>query len=201
MSQNTTNYILSPGRIWISPVGEALPADTVAFGTALGGNWTLLGNTKEAVVLTYGFDTFDIMTQQMLSPVGRKKVKETLEVKTSLAEYTGANLAIATDGTFTQVTAATGVANGVETVDLGGKVCLTNRQICVEALVTDDECQVSLPLRWFVWNATVTVGGDQSFSRDDYAGIPLTIAALALPSKAVGQQLCQVRRVTPKTTD
>lgn len=201
MAQNTTPYILSPGRIWIAPVGETIPADTVLYGTALGGNWTLLGNTKDAVVLTYGFETFEIMTQQMLSPVGRKKTKESLTVKTSLAEYTGNNLAIATDGTYTQVAAPGPAAKGVETVDLGGKVCLTNRAVCVEALVTDDECQTQLPLRWFIWNATVTVGGDQTFGKDDYAAIPLTIEALALPSKPTGQQLCQVRRVTPTTVD
>lgn len=201
MSTNSSDFILSPGRIWIAPVGEAIPADTVMWGTVFGGNWTLVGETKDPVVVSYNFDTVDIVTQQLLTPVGRKKVKEALMVKTTLARFIAANLGLAMDGTVTNVTAATGIAYGKDTVDLGGKICLTEKQICVEALVTDDECAISLPMRLFVWRATISAGGDMTFGKDDYAGIPLEISALSQPSKPVGQQLCQWIRMIPKTSD
>jgi len=47
------DILLTPASIWYAPVGEALPADNVAYGADWAGNWENLGYTTAPLSMAY----------------------------------------------------------------------------------------------------------------------------------------------------
>lgn len=87
---------------------NAMPADTVAWGTAWSG-YTALGYTDGGVEFRASLDFADVQVDQELDPIYQVPTGRDLGMNTNLAEVTPANLNLATGmGTTSTVAAASG---------------------------------------------------------------------------------------------
>lgn len=197
-----TNLMLSYAWVYWAPYGEALPSnDSIEFGEAWGGNWTRLGWTKSAVKMSYAQDIIGYEVEQVLSPILNRRQGEKASIETELAEIVGANLNLAVDGTLTTTNAGASV-RATETLTVGGKIGITEYAWGMEGLVKNDGAagNIPLPMRIFFYKGTAEINGALEFSRKALAGIPFKINAVADPSRAAGDQLMKIVRVTGKTT-
>jgi hypothetical protein len=194
-----TDILIGPLKIYCATLGTTLPSDTLAEDAAWPAGWTQIAFTKEGLTMASEFETLDIEVEEALSPVHRRKTKETLTFETVLAEFTTQNLAYALDGTHTATTAPTISTEGLETFTLGGSRFLTERMWGFEGKLFSRDGVTAVPVRFYIWRAAAEAGGELEFSKGDYAGIPLKLMALADTSKAVGQQLFKIARVLPQT--
>lgn len=194
-----SDILLSPATIWNAPVGEALPDETsVAYGAAWGGNWEQFSLTKTPVTLNRDVSTFDVFVEQTTVPLRRAITEEKITVETQLAEFMGDALALVMGGTNT-VTAAGASQAGYEKVVAGGEWTLPERAWGIEGKYIDADGD-EFPVRLFLYRATVKLGGELSFQKGDYVGIPIQIEALGDTSKAIGAQLIEIHRVTAAAT-
>jgi len=176
---STSDIIVSPATIWYAPVGEALPnANSVGAGAAWGGNWLSLGYTLESITLTMETEQFDLTVEQLTVPVRTIRVATDIMLKTKLAEFTGTNLKLATDGTLT--TTAPGPAQvGMTTVVVDAtKTDVSLFAFGIEGVRVSD-LNARLPVRLFCPRASMTLSGDVEFAKGAGVGIPITIKALA----------------------
>ena len=90
MTVTTTNLIQGPALIFIGTFGVTEPL-TVA--TAPGTGWVNAGGTKDGIELTITKEFAPLEVDQVIDQVGHTVVKRIVQVKTSLAEGTLANLA------------------------------------------------------------------------------------------------------------
>lgn len=195
-----SDIIISPATVYQAPVGTALPsADTVQFGASWGGSWTAVGYTLTPVSLNYEQSLFELMVEQLTVPIKRLRQEEHATIETTLAEMSGANLALPTDGVVT-TTAAGASVRGKSVVEIGGNIAVTEKAWGFEGLLGVIGT-IQLPARVFFYKATAELNGKLEFSRKAAAGIPLTVRALADTSKAVGKQLMIVQLVTAKATN
>jgi len=194
-----SDIIISPATVYYSPVAEALPSkDTIAFGQPWGGNWVNVGYTLTPISLQYDQTLFELMVEQITLPVKRLRTEEKAMIETQLAEITGLNLTLPLDATITTV-AASATLRGVETIEAGGKVNVTERQWGFEGLYAV-QGTVQLPIRLFFFKATTELNGKLEFSKKAAVGIPIQVKALADTTKAVGKQIMIMQRVTAKNT-
>lgn len=193
-----TNILAGNAVVWYAPVGEAVPADSVTAGTTWGGNWARLGYTKAALSMLYEFDELDIMVEEELTAVDRRKTAENLTLETTLAEVTSAYLALLTSGTAT-TTAAGASQVGKDELTVGGESVIDKYAWGFEGTYTDS-AGAAFPVRVFVWKGTAVVNGALEFSKADFPGVPLQIKALVDTSKSVGQKLFKLQRVTAVAT-
>lgn len=196
----SADILIGPLKIYTAALATTAPADTLAEDGAWPAGWTQIAYTKEALTIASEFESLDIEVEEAMSPVHRRKIKESCTFETVLAEFTTQNLAYALDGTHTATTAATSSVEGLETFTLGGNRFLTERMWGFEGKFYSRDGTVVMPVRLIIYRASAESGGELEFSKSDYAGIPLKIMALADTSKAVGQQLFKVARVLPITT-
>lgn len=176
-----------------APVGTTPPADSVGLGGAWPAGWVAFGFTKEPLSANYEFGEDEITVQEALTAVKRFKTKEDLTLKTTLAELTPANMAIATSGTATTTAAGVG-QHGKDELVVGGESVIDEYAWGFEGTYTDS-VGVTFPVRLFVWKGTAKMSGVQEHSKSDYPGIPIEVKALADLSKAVGQQLYKFQRI------
>jgi hypothetical protein len=196
-----TDILVTPAKIYRAPVGEAVPDEsTVAYGAAWGGNWTDLGYTLEPVSLSYETETFKLMVEQLTAPVRAVRQEETITIETVLAEITGANLAMAMDGTNTATSAGVNQV-AYDLVEAGGSVSISEYAWGFEGyrLTSTDS---KLPVRVFVYRGVATLNGQLTFAKSAGVGIPLRIEAMPDTTKAAGKQILQIHNVTaaPTTT-
>jgi hypothetical protein len=194
-----TDILIGPLKIYVAALGTTLPSDTLAEDAAWPSGWTQVAFTKEPLTLASEFESLDIEVEEAMSPIHRRKMKESCTFETVLAEFTTQNLAYALDGTHTATTAPTTTTEGVETFTLGGNRFLTERMWGFEGKFHNRDGTVALPVRLYIWRGSAESGGELEFSKSDYAGIPLKIMALADTSKTVGQHLFKIVRVLPET--
>lgn len=194
------DILMGPVRVFYAPVGEALPNEnTVAFGDAWGGNWTELGYTKGNLSCNYEFDVVEATIEQALGPVKRRKKSETAALETVLAEFTGDNLALVTNGTLTP-TAAGAAQVAKEEVDIGGKAALTQRAWGFEGEYVTD-AGVSHPMRVFLYKGTARLGGALEFGKEvEGTGITLHVDGLEDMTKTIGSRLLKFQKVTGPAT-
>lgn len=92
MGVSSTNLIQGPATLYVAPIGTAEPA-TIA--TVPAAAWVDVGGTKDGVELSVN-DEYNVLdVDQVIYEIERRRVKRVVTVKTSLAEATLANLAIA----------------------------------------------------------------------------------------------------------
>lgn len=96
MPVTSTNLIQGPAVLYTGLFGAAEPA-TVSTTPATG--WTDAGGTKDGVELTVADEYAVLDVDQIVYEIARRRTKRVVSVKTSLAEATLANLAIATANT------------------------------------------------------------------------------------------------------
>jgi hypothetical protein len=183
-----------PVTVNYAPVGEALPADSVAVGVAWGGNWKKFGLTKEPLSCNYDFDELDIEVQEALAPVDRVRIKESLVLETVLAEITADNLNLAANGTVTKTVAGAGQV-GKEEVDVGGSGAIAQFAWGFEGTFVTD-AGVSFPVRFFLYKGTAKANGALEQGRELSPGIGIQVKGLADTGKAVGKQLFKWQKVT-----
>lgn len=174
-----SDIIVSPAKIWVSPVGEALPDETtVAAGAAWGGNWTDLGYTLEAVSMNLETETFDLMVQQSIAPLRTIRVAMNATIETVLAELSGANLSMVL-GATKSTTSAGASQKGFDSITVDGeKTDVSLYQFGIEG-VRVHSSNARLPVRVFLPQASIVMNGAIEFSKDAGAGIPVQIKALA----------------------
>lgn len=188
------DVVVTGAKLYYSNAGTTLPAVTVAVDGAWPVGWTYVGYTLEPVKLTYNFEVLEIMVQQTLNPIARTRTTEELMFETVLAEHFAANIALALAGSSSTTAAASGVP-GFEDFYVGGDYNLPVRQWGIEGSYVSAAGNRH-PIRIFIWRATAAEGGELTYDRENPAGIPLQIKALADTTKTLGQHLMRVQRVT-----
>jgi len=194
------DIILGSARVLVSPVGTTLPLSSVAEGGSWPSGWVEIGMTKKALKLMYNFSVKEIEVEQHLTPVARRKVKESLKFETEIAEFDMTKIKYAFDGTYTLVTAPGSGTEGVEEVTVGGNLCVASHQWGFEGEYQDEDCGAAYPLRVFIYKATADGGGELEFSKSDSLGIPLKIDALVDTTKSKGNRLYKIQKVLPATS-
>lgn len=194
-----TDIIITPGKVWYAPVGEAFPAEDVAYDAAWGGNWAQLGYTVAPVSIGYSFETVDKTIEQSLARVGGVKSSEELMLETTLAEMSAAVAKLAFGaGTITTV-AAGASQHGYETLDVGDDFALDLYAWGFEGYYFDTAGDKQ-PIRFFIYSGAANAGGQMEFGKAVQTGIPLQIKAIADMTQAVGSRLFQLHRVTAEPT-
>ena len=198
-SPTVTNILHGPVIVYTAPVGESVPADSVAAGTAWGGNWARIGLTKAPLTAGYEFEEGEAMVEEALTAVKRWKTKEDLTLETTLAEITAEYLEMAWGGTNTTTAAGAGQVAKDE-LDLGGEATLEELAWGFEGIYTDSS-GTEFPVRVFVHKATAKANGELEFGREsEFPGIPIQIKALADLGQSQGERLFKFQRVTAAAT-
>lgn len=174
-----SDIIVSPASIWMAPVGTTPPdIDAIAAGVAWGANWEDMGYTLEPVSVGMNVQTFDLFVQQLTTPVRTLRTQIDAMFKTTLAEFTGKNIQVATDGTLVTV-AASATKVGSDTIDVkADKTDVSLYAFGIEGVrVTDSNERV--PVRIIIPRGSARLSGDISFAKGAGVGIPIEIKALA----------------------
>lgn len=199
MPEVVSDIIVSPAVVWYAPYGETVPdPDSVGAGVAWGGNWTQLGYTAAPLSMLYEFDEIDVVIEQSLAPVGRKKTSENLMLETTLAELYLDGLALVAEGTVSD-TAAGASQVGMEEWDLGGEATLTERAWGFEGIYIDEDGD-EFTVRLFVHKATARLNGALEFGKAVQTGVPMQVKALADMSATDGERLFQIQKVLEPAT-
>lgn len=92
-----TNVLAGPGQLWWGVYGTAtLPADAdVADPLQSADGWTDAGATSEGLTITANQSFFSMTVDQVADSLGERMTERMIQVSTSLAEGTLANLSIA----------------------------------------------------------------------------------------------------------
>lgn len=178
-----------------APVGTALPAASLALNGDWPAGWDRVGLTNSPLTLAYKFEVVEAEVEEFTAPVARRRIKESVELETTLAQ--GANLellALATSGNHSEVEPGVGTV-GYEDFDIGGEQALDHYIYGYEGQWIDTD-GTTYPVRAFTGPATAIEGATLTYAKKEYTGIPLKVSSLADTSKAAGQQLLKVRRVT-----
>lgn len=173
-----SDILASPARIFYAPIGEALPnVSTVAYGAAWGGNWVDLGYTIDPVSVNLETETFDLKVQQLLTPVRTVRTAINATIETKLAEFTGANLVLAFDGTKTTTAPGAGQV-GYDTVRVKGeKPDMSMYAFGIEGFRIHSS-NARLPVRIFIPQGTIKASSGPEFSNSAGVGVGVTITAM-----------------------
>lgn len=189
------DILLSPAKVYHAPTGTAAPNEnTVAYGAAWGGGWIDVGYTTAPLSIKYSRDLFELEVEQITLPVKSQVNKESLQAETTLAEFTGANLKLAFGGTASTTAAGPAQAPKEELVS-GGDPVLPVESWGFEGVYQTD-AGAKYPVRVFIWRGSSVLNGSLEFSKKAAVGLPIQITAWADTSKAIGEQLWKVQKVT-----
>jgi len=195
---SVSDIIVTPCRILYAPVGTSLPADTVAVGGAFPAGWSQLGYTSQPLSVEFKREKTKFDIQESLGAVGSSAKSEEMAIETTLAELTLANTNLAWGGSYSTTAAGAGQPGKEEL--LGGD----DRDVAVKAWCFEgryinangDE----LPIRLFVYRGECEFGGKLEFGKADPTGVPLRIEAQEDMTKAVGQRMFKIQRMTAVAT-
>ncbi len=192
------NVILGSGKLWYAPLATANPDETsVAYGAAWT-SWTSLGDTLTPMVLGYSDTRKAVKTQQALGVVKEYRTDVAITLKTTLAELSGANLALVLGGTNTN-TAAGASQKGFSQVKAGRDFVVDTYKFGFETLRVDT-AGVSQPLRFFFHVGSIMPDGDMSFDKENETGVPVVITVYEDTSQSAGQEFMVVDIVTAAAT-
>lgn len=191
----TQDILIGYAKIWYAPVGEAFPDETsVAYGAAWGGNWKYLGDTLEPLTLNIDRTIFDVEIQQSNVPVKQSITKQTIALKTTMAEHTITTLQLAFLGTASS-TASGASQKAYSQLQFGGETAPAYYAWGFEA-VYQTANNTSQPARYFFWKGSLTLDGNITFDKGAPAGIPVSITMLADTTKPLGQQTALIQITT-----
>lgn len=171
--------------LWYAPTTEAVPNVSILAGESWAGNWARMGATQAPLTVLYEDERADINVEENLAAVFRYKTAEALTIETVLAELDVDYLALATEGTVS-VDAGAGALVAYDELPVGNRAAVTEYQFGFEGIQVQSD-DASWPVRFFIFRATIKLGGELTFSKreDDYTGVPITIEALAPTDLAV----------------
>jgi hypothetical protein len=193
---SVSDIIASPAAILYAPSGTAIPDETsVAYATyASWTSWTLLGYTSAPATLTMERETEQLSVQQVLAAVREVVTAEALSIKTTLAQFDGALLAILLGGANTN-TSAGAAQKAYSEVAFGGNPQLTEYAFAIEGYRVD-AAGTKQPVRVFIHKGVIKAMGDITFDKAAMVGIPIEIHALANTSLSDGANLGKIHVVT-----
>lgn len=200
---SVVNIEHSGARLYLAPVGEANPDETsIALDAAWGGNWVRVGYTKAPWTQAYTSDEADILVEEEIGPVKRRRVGETLVWETTLAEIAAEYVRLAgSEQDSISTTAAAGGQKGYEETGIGGETILAEKKWGVEMMHVQSD-GTEQPIRIFMHKGTATFNGNLEFSKKatEPAGIPVQIKALTDTTQSEGQKFVMFQRVTASAT-
>ena len=167
------DLLLTGARVYVAPVGEALPdGNTIGVGTAWGGNWTDLGTISQALNLVIEEERHDFKDQRYMQAVGQARKSMVHKFASALGEVNAANVAYVQgyDPADVVTTTAAGASQiGHELVTFGsGSACARKVKewaIGIEGVACTSAGDPSF-LRVYLTKATFMPNGDQVFDAE-----------------------------------
>lgn len=145
-----------------------------------------VGYTSGGVVLSASSDRMDKEVDQSYAPVGIHKVKETYQIKTSLAEATLANLKLVWEQTEAVVD-----GTGIRTLSWGMNPNVVEHSLTFEGVSPEGKART-----YNVYKAVVWEVGDIEHKKDALTTIPVTFRILPDVSKPAGKEYGSIVDVT-----
>jgi hypothetical protein len=195
-SYSSSSVLVAEAAVLTAPLGTALPDETSVAWNTFGSwtGWTMLGYTNQPTAINYSYDLFQVDVQQSLSPIKSRKTNERVTFKTSLAQFEGALLAIALQGSNSD-TAAGASQKAFSEVVMGGDPAMTERMFALEGW-REDSAGTKQPVRVFAYRTIVSADGDIVWDKAAVTGIPITATGMADTTKSIGQQLLKIHVIT-----
>jgi hypothetical protein len=193
-----SDILLAPASIWYAPVGEDLPADSLAKGEDWGGNWASLGYTLEPLTVSYSRETMKVFVEQVTAAVKEKKTTEELILETTLAEFTGTNLEMVFGGTAEDTPAGAAQVGKTEHL-MGGDTDIPVYAFGFEGAYEDDDGD-EFPVRILIYRGKPVLGGELTFAKAAPTGLALRVEAEADTTLDAGEQLMKIEKVTAAAT-
>lgn len=164
MSAITTKLVQGPAQLFVAPTSAALPDantyDDLEAGTLA--NWTSVGHTTSAVVLTDTPSLVEANSQQAARTVAMAVSKWETMIETTVREITVQNIA----------SAMMGAVAGQDINPASTTLAKTAHVAIVGPWAGGDKCLVVVEF------GVVTSGLKIAFDRENYMDIPLTIKVL-----------------------
>lgn len=188
------DLIITPCKIYYSTPGTTLPADTVAAGGAWPAGWTALGYTSVPLSIELKRDPAVADIQESLNEIVRGFKKEALTAETTLAELLASQMALAMSGTYSQTAAGAGQPAKDELI--GGDVTsATERQWGFEGSYVSAAGNTH-PIRFYIWKGVAEMGCKLEFGKSDPTGTTLRVVANPDMTKAAGQRVWKLIKIT-----
>ncbi len=188
------DIIVTPCLIYYSTPGTTLPADTVAAGGAWPAGWTALGYTKTPLSVELKREAVEADIQESLTKIRRGYKSEEITIETTLAELLVSELALGWGGTFSQT--AAGASQPAKDELIGGDITsVTERQWGFEGKYVSSAGNTH-PVRLYLWKGVCELGAKLEFGKSDPTGIALQILGNPDMTKAAGQRLWKLVRIT-----
>ena len=175
---------------------NAFPADTVDFGASFSG-YTLLGYTSGGLSMNWNLQRGTVPVDQELDPILRPAQSRAVTFDSSLAEFTPANMLLATGQGSVATVAAAGSSPGPAA---RGHVELTITSEITDSYMTviyDVEQQNGEALRLAAWRGLPTGSPNPRFEPNSAALIAFQVSALP-DSSTSPARIASVRLVTPE---
>lgn len=189
------DILTGPVKVYYAPVGETQPSkDSVAYDSPWGGNWVALGYSKKGLTCAYNTEELEVMIEESLAAVKRRRTQESVTLELTLAELTAANVGLAVGSTVTSAAAGSGTV-GYEQLDVGDESVPVEKAWGFEGLYLDAN-GIRFPLRVFLLKGTARLNGPLEFSKADYPGIALQVKGLSDMNQSAGSRLLRFQRVT-----
>lgn len=196
MALEVSDILIGPAIVYTAPLGEVLPADTLAVEAPWGGGWSRFGFTSSPLTFAYEYDITEPKIQEALGPIKRAKSSEKLALETMIAELDFEQMRFAWgNGVVTAVPA--GVGQPEKSVfKFGGQRFMLTRAIGFEGSLYDEVANEIYPIRILIYKGTGAAGGSLEFSKEDWTGTTLKIGALENIDKPRGERLFEWHKIT-----
>lgn len=192
------DIVLGSGELWYAPTTTANPDETtVAYG-ATWSNWISLGDVLTPMVLSYADTRKAVKTQQSLGPIKEYRTDVAITLKTTLAELTGANLALVLGGVNADTNAGA-AQKAFSQVKAGKDFVVDTYKFGFETLrvAADGSSQ---PVRFFFHIGSIAPDGDVAFDKENETGVPVVITVYEDTTQAAGSEFMIVDIVTAAAT-
>jgi hypothetical protein len=172
--------------------GNAMPADTVLWGTTWGGDFAEVGYTNGGLEVRIGIDRADVRVDQELDAVYRVATGRDMGMRTTLAQISAANIKLATGAGAITTVAAGGGARGHDDLDIGSTLSEQFYSVGYDVKNPGD----SEAFRFLVFKGLPVGSPTIGFSPDNPAGIDFDI--LATPdTSTTPTRILKIRDVIP----
>lgn len=168
------NIMKAGARIWVAPVGEAIPDETtIAAEADWGGNWARIGYTAAPLKVTFEDERMVIETEEELMEVDDRRIKFSATAETAFAELTAEYLQMIFGGTINTTAAGVGQV-GYEELDVNPNELTEKLAFGFEG-ISYDASQNKLPQRWFFTKVSAALSGEFEYSKktDSYVNLPV----------------------------
>lgn len=180
----SNNVVLGHGLVYITTtIGTALPADTVAKGTAFGGTWVNVGYTK-GVSAKINDERKRIDVDQSTVDVKEYISKNDASITVNMSEVTLANLKYALGQGTLSTTGST------EVLTLGDNPAISEFSIALEGQSPNTSAAFR---RVQIYRATPAADVEIVMSREEETVYAVTFNALLYEAGSAGDNLMQVR--------